>query len=120
MGTKVQSRLKQVSALLTLLLTALLTGPSLTDAGLFSRSPSDSYVKFEVAQGAASLGGNQPLRDSARQQADEEGDSADPAILKAGEGGIFAGAAPPIQSIEVAEAPTNSRRANQARAPPSV
>lgn len=117
---QVSNRLKHVSALLTLLLAALLTGPLPGVEGGFGRSSSTALIELDVAHGAANLTGKQSIRDAAGRQAEDDSDSGDAAVLAALDAGAARAASFSKPSPGDRPAPPGPARAYQARAPPTV
>jgi hypothetical protein len=112
--------MKQMSALLTLLLAVLLTGPpSGPDVGS-GRYLATALAELDLAQGAASLNGKPAAREVAGRDADEDSVSGEPAILPPFSHGPNAGpgryARPASGSAPAPAAPF----AYRARAPPTM
>ena len=115
---QVTSRMKQMSALLTLLFAVLLTGPLPgTDA---SRQLATALVKLDVAQGVASLNSKQPARDTTSQDAPDDSDSGDPAILPALASSTHGRSGRTARRASVRTSTPETPRPFQARAPPAV
>jgi hypothetical protein len=111
--------MKQVSALLTLLLGALLAGPLSAAEARSGRSAPAALSALDLAHGAASLNSKQAARDTASRQADDEPASADPGPLPAAAAIAPAGPALPLSSPLHGAAPAQPHRAYRARAPPT-
>ena len=111
--------LKQVSALLTLLLAALLAGPLPGIDGGSGRSSSTALVQLDVALGAASLTGKQSVRDAAGEQAKDDSDTGDAATLAAFDDAEPRALGSSISAADTAPTAPASARAYQARAPPT-
>jgi hypothetical protein len=117
---QVSNRLKQVSALLTLLLAALLTGPLPGIEGGFGRSSSTALAELDVAQGATILGGKHSDRDAAGRHARDDSDAGDAAILAAFSAGTWSSPGRSPAGAGAAATTPPPARAYQARAPPTV
>jgi hypothetical protein len=111
---------KHVSALLTLLLAALLAEPLPRMEGGGGPTQAAALVELETAQGAASLKGKQSARDGTSQDAGDDGDTDDTAILspfaRRSDGGSVGTTRPASPGTSILAAP----RAYEARAPPTL
>jgi hypothetical protein len=115
---QVSSRLVRMSALLTLLLAALLANPAAA-AGLPSeRSPPASLLQLDAGPGAAIVERHAPADSPGERDGDPPGDG-DAAALSASRGvpPSLGRARPPLLSS--AAAPRAARHAFRARAPPA-
>jgi hypothetical protein len=117
---QVTSRLRVVSALLTLLLTVLLGGALPESNGGSGQSAPSALVQLDVAQAAASLKGAQSAGAAQSQQADDDTNSGDDGALATdGVGGSTWAGGSTFLISDAANAP-HCLRGYQARAPPAV
>jgi hypothetical protein len=115
---EVSSRLRQVSVLLALLLNALLAVP--LAANQTCSQQSSILGGLDPGDGAASLHGRQSSNDSAREDGGEDGDADDPVLRPVSATVSSLTRADEPSSIRRAWQAQQARRANQARAPPSL
>jgi hypothetical protein len=111
---------KRVSALLTLLLAALLAASPFGSNGGSTQSAPAAVVLADLAQGTPSLSGAQSARDAESRQADDDTDAGDAAPLTefVARTPIRAGGSTRLSNAAVT-APCFAR-GYQARAPPTV
>lgn len=119
MVEQVGSRLKQVSALLTLLLATLFVTPASANGSDVGRSAAQALVEMDVAFGAASLQERQGAR-SAAQQSDHEPDTAGAAVLPSVSAAVHLSGTSPTARPYADPLPPNRPLSYHARAPPQV
>jgi hypothetical protein len=109
-----------VSVLLALLLNALLAVPLAANQTCSQQSSAPILGGLDPGDGAASLHGRQSSNDSAREDGGEDGDADDPVLRPVSATVSSLTRADEPSSIRRAWQAQQARRANQARAPPSL